>query len=412
MKKPFNPILFALAGFASTSAILADTAQPAYPTLADVTINSNNINTFYQRIDQANNIARNRNVVFIRFTTEEPIRLTRPIRLTQANTRYVFWKEEGTPKAILNGQLRTPFIADANHRVGSTPTYAETPNLDVDVYNINFINFRNSIDRRDAAGVQSYPAGAAIHLSRSNVRVIDSDFRNNALTVPNSRRGMQSISERAGGGAIRIRGGSLLIWDSSFTDNRALTGGAVHVTNSRLEIYGSLFRRNRARGGIDGPFSGSLNWNSEGGAVRIDRSPAPVIVRNCNFLANQAQSFIDVPVPQSVVNFNNGRFPGVNQSASAFNIFNSIDLDNRPILDMSGGSFRNNRLGHIATLRVLDNRNFSQIRNVRFARNGSSDNFDPQTDTNTRTLSLINVSNDLRSSNLTFINNDANRNIR
>ena len=151
--------------------------------------------------------------------------------------------------------------------------------------------------------------GGAIHVSYSNVDVIDGNFYNNQVTNSNNGGGAISASENSvidnikgifyensaesKGGAISVTEGKINNIEGSFIGNSAYgdawtnnTGGAIYVTadGSIETINNSCFINNHSSG---------TNTDSKGGAVSIngyDRSNKISTVSNTLFAGNYAVS--------------------------------------------------------------------------------------------------------------------------
>lgn len=153
-----------------------------------------------------------------------------------------------------------------------------------------------------------YGGGAVLSGWKSSLTVVDCVFRGN-----------RAISEKifGGGAAIRVLGGSVVIWYSLFEDNRASSGGAVQVTSGNVQIYNSAFRGNFAVGGTV-----SNILAASGGAVRSDRvsksGPLPVVICGCDFEANSIVGKVNAGDAGGVIEIFGfaGQLPSNNQSAS------------------------------------------------------------------------------------------------
>jgi predicted outer membrane repeat protein len=144
------------------------------------------------------------------------------------------------------------------------------------------LTLRNLIIRdASVTGAQEAANGAAVRIRNQT----GDPLREPQLTTDN----VQFINNRSyqtstagnpydyGGGAIYIRGGTLAILNSTFTNNLSDqgAGGAVHVLTSYIDITGSTFTGNSAT-----PVSSSSNNSGFGGAVYIDgaRPPGGLII--------------------------------------------------------------------------------------------------------------------------------------
>ena len=78
------------------------------------------------------------------------------------------------------------------------------------------------------------------------------------------------LADFGDGGGIRVDGGTLQIFDSVITGNRATNGGGIFSNNSTVTINGSTLSQNRAESGQGGGEGGAVS--SFGGNVIVQRS--------------------------------------------------------------------------------------------------------------------------------------------
>jgi len=329
--------LLAMLGISSASG--QTTPKPAYPTPGYAW--AKNAAELYAAVDRANNSGAN--PYYIRLYGSETIKLTKPIELTKGK-KYVFWKKSGTAKKIIDGQYGTPFLATRNGGNPGQP-YPE-------------------------AGYQKWPGGGAISINFADVRLVDCTFLNNQAVWPANRRGEEACSEIVSGGAVRTSGGSLKVWNCFFQNNIGLTGGAVHTRYADAECYNTGFNNNGARGGIDAFYSGTLDWNTEGGAWRVDEAKT-----------TGGKTFgVNMGIARNYNSSRNKRPPNEAQNGIAFNIWckNRVGGSNTAILDMRRCNFTGNKRGHVAAVRINDVTNWNPIvmNGCNFWNNGSADNKD------------------------------------
>jgi len=380
--------LLAMLGISSASG--QTTPKPAYPTPGYAW--AKNAAELYAAVDRANNSGAN--PYYIRLYGSETIKLTKPIELTKGK-KYVFWKKSGTAKKIIDGQYGTPFLATRNGGNPGQPYpeagYRGNPRgQSVDLFNIQIFKCRNFVNRQsgDGRGTQKWPGGGAISINFADVRLVDCTFLNNQAVWPANRRGEEACSEIVSGGAVRTSGGSLKVWNCFFQNNIGLTGGAVHTRYADAECYNTGFNNNGARGGIDAFYSGTLDWNTEGGAWRVDEAKTTggktFVFRDSYFNNNWTESLVPLGVNMGIArNYNssrNKRPPNEAQNGIAFNIWckNRVGGSNTAILDMRRCNFTGNKRGHVAAVRINDVTNWNPIvmNGCNFWNNGSADNKD------------------------------------